>query len=240
MLSFSLNNCNKVIAVSNDLKNKIKLLGVKNSKITVLRNAIDTNRFNPKKNGKIRKKYRIHKNEIVILYVGHLEAFKGLFELIYAFNNVKRVNNKAKLMLIGEGSQKDKSMSEVSRKGLNESVLFAGKIAPSDIHEYYQSADIFVLPSHTDAGGPPVVFIEAMACGLPVIGTSVGGIPEGIDNGINGFIVPPKNVDKLTKKLNILLEDENLREEFGNNSLKKIQENSMTLERKTEKLIDFV
>ena len=78
-----------------------------------------------------------------------------------------------------------------------------------------------------------------MACGLPVIGTNVGGIPEGIDNGINGFIVPPKNVDELTKKLNILLEDENLREEFGNNSLKKIQENSMTLERKTEKLMDL-
>ena len=84
-------------------------------------------------------------------------------------------------------------------------------------------ADIFVLPSHTDAGGPPVVFIEAMACGLPVIGTDVGGIPEGIENGVNGFIIPPKNVDELTKKLHILIKNGNLRKEFGNNSLKKIR-----------------
>ena len=156
--------------------------------------------------------------------------------MIYAFNKVKIGNEKAKLMLIGEGSQKDKSKEVVSKLGLEKSVIFAGKIPPADIHEYYQSADIFVLPSHTDAGGPPVVFIEAMACGLPVIGTNVGGIPEGIENGINGFIVPPKNVDELTKKLNILLKDENLRKEFGNNSLKKIQENSMTLEMKDRKV----
>ena len=104
---------------------------------------------------------------------------------------------------------------------------------------YYQSADIFVLPSYTDAGGPPLVFMEAMACGLPVIGTDVGGIPEGIENGVNGFIVPPGNVDELIKKLNILLKDENLRKKFGNNSLKKIHENSMTLEKKTEKLTNL-
>ena len=71
-----------------------------------------------------------------------------------------------------------------------------------------------------------------MACGLPVIGTNVGGIPEGIENGVNGFIIPPKNVEELTKKLDILLKDENLRKEFGNNSLKKIRENSMTFKKR--------
>ncbi len=200
---------------------------------------MDTNRFNPEKNEKIRYKYHMGNDEIVILYVGHLEEFKGLFELIYAFNNVIMDNIKAKLMLIGEGSQKEYSIGEVSRLGLEKSVIFVGKIPPSDIHEYYQSSDIFVLPSHTDAGGPPVVFIEAMACGLPVIGTDVGGIPEGIENGVNGFIVQPKNVDELTKKLDILLKDGNLRKEFGNNSLKRIEYNSMSLKRKTEKLIDL-
>ncbi len=137
-------------------------------------------------------------------------------------------------MIVGTGPKENDSKNKFNGLGLEKSVIFAGKIPPSDIHEYYQSADIFVLPSHTDAGGPPVVFIEAMACGLPVIGTDVGGIPEGIENGVNGFIVPPKNVEELTKKLDILLKDENLRKEFGNNSLKKIRENSMTLEKKTK------
>ena len=58
---------------------------------------------------------------------------------------------------------------------------------------------------------------------FPVIGTDVGGIPEGIENGINGFIIPAKNVHELAKKMDILSKDENLRKEFGNNSLKKIR-----------------
>jgi N-acetyl-alpha-D-glucosaminyl L-malate synthase BshA len=237
LLSFSLNNCDRVIAVSNDLKKRIISLGVKDCKTTILRNAVDTNRFNPQPNKKIRNKHRIKNDDIVILYVGHLEEFKGLFELIYAFNNVKRENEKAKLILIGEGSQKNKSIKEVSTLGLEKSVIFAGKISPSDIHEYYQSADIFVLPSHTDAGGPPVVFIEAMACGLPVIGTDVGGIPEGIENGINGFIVPPKNVDELTKKLEILMDNEDLREKFGIKSLETVNK-EFNINKKIEKLIE--
>ena len=116
--------------------------------------------------------------------------------------------------------------------GLEKSIILVGKISPSEIHKYYQSADLFVLPSYTDAGGPPVVIIEAMASGLPVIGTIYGGIPEGIENGVNGFIVPPKNMENLTRKIDILLKDGKLIKEFGNNSLKKIRENSMTLKQK--------
>ncbi|MEL7669951.1 glycosyltransferase family 4 protein [Methanobacterium sp.] len=236
LLSFSLINCDKILPVSNDLEKRIVSLGAKEKKITVLRNAADIDRFKPAQNIKIRNKYQIKKEDVLILYVGHLEDFKGLFELIHAFNNIKRENKSAKLMLIGEGSQKHKAIKEISLLS-EKSVIFTGKIPPTDIHEYYQAADIFVLPSHTDAGGPPVVFIEAMACGLPVIGTNVGGIPEGIENGVNGFIVPPKNVDELAKKLEILVKNENLRKEFGSNSLKKINGNSMTLEKKAEKLI---
>ena len=201
---------------------------------------MDNKRFNPIKNKEIRYKYHINNDEVLILFIGHLEEFKGLFELIYAFNNLIKENKKAKLMLIGEGSQRNYSLEVVSRLGLEKFILFVGKIPPSDIHKYYQSADIFVLPSHTDAGGPPVVFIEAMACGLPVIGTSIGGIPEGIENGVNGFIVPPKNVDKLTEKIDVLLKDGKLRKEFGNNSLKKDRRKFYDIKTKNRKAFGFI
>ncbi|MCE7699746.1 MAG: glycosyltransferase family 4 protein, partial [Methanobacterium paludis] len=165
--------------------------------------------------------------------------FKGIFELIDAFYEINKKNKNVKLMIVGTGPKKDELKKKVSKLSLKNFVIFTGNIAPIEMHKYYQAADIFLLPSYTDAGGPPVVFIEAMACGLPVIGTDVGGIPEGIENGINGFIVPPKNVDELINRLEILFKDENLRKEFGNNSLEKIRENSMTLEKKAEKLINL-
>lgn len=239
LLSYSLSNCTRVLPVSNNLEKKILSLGAKQDKITVLRNAVDSDRFTPEKTNSIRNKYNLESGDIVILFVGHLESFKGLFELIHAFHSLKKENKKVKLIIIGDGSQKIKSQHYIAKLRLEKSVFYAGKIPPNDIHEYYQNSDIFVLPSQTDAGGPPVVFIEAMACGLPVIGTNIGGIPEGIDDGINGFLVPPKDVKILTRKLEILVNDGNLRKEFGRNSLKKISENYMTLEKKGEKLINL-
>ncbi len=239
IISFSLKNCKKSIAVSEYLFNSIISFGTNRDNTTILRNAVDQKRFRPYRNKKLRLKYKINNGNIVILFVGYLDDFKGIFELVEAFFEISINNKNLNLIIVGTGPKEDQLKMKVVNLGLEKSVIFTNQIPPSEIHEYYQTADIFVLPSYTDAGGPPLVFIEAMACGLPVIGTDVGGIPEGIENGINGFIIPAKNVNELARKLNILSEDENLRKEFGNNSLKKIQENSMTLEMKTEKLIDF-
>ena len=238
-ISYSLNSSHKSIAVSEDLARKLKSLVNNENKIIVIRNGVDTNRFKPKRNTILRNRYGIKENDILILFVGYLDTFKGIFETINAFKAISYDNINVKLMIVGTGPKENDLKTKVEKMGLEKSVIFTGNIPPADIHEYYQSADIFVLPSYTDAGGPPLVFIEAMACGLPVIGTNVGGIPEGIENGVNGFIIHPKNVNELTKKLDIIINNENLRKEFGKNSLRKIQENSMTLEKKAEKIMDL-
>lgn len=239
IIKFSLNNSSKSIAVSKNLAKKMISFGVDEKKIIVLRNGVDTNRFKPLHNPKIRLKYNIEDNDILILFVGYLDTFKGIFELIESFNKIKTDENNIILMIIGTGPLKHEIEKRIRELGLSKQVTFTGQVSPSEMHEYYQSADIFVLPSHNDAGGPPIVFIEAMACGLPVIGTNVGGIPEGIDECVNGFIVPPKNAIELAEKLETLVKDENLRSDFGNNSLKKINENSMKLNKKALKLINL-
>jgi len=237
LISYSLNNSDKIIAVSGDLADRIRSFGVKEENITILRNAVDITRFKPIENFKLRKKFGFDKEDILILFVGHLEVFKGLFELIYAFKNVKEENKFIKLIIIGDGSQKEEAKRIVNNFGLEGSVYFIGKVPPKKIHNYYQLSDIFVLPSYTDAGGPPVVFIEAMACGLPVIGTNVGGIPEGITEGENGFIVCPKDFSDLAKKLQILVNNKNLRRKFGNVSVQIITKKSWNIENKMSKLI---
>lgn len=236
LIRFSFNHCEAVIAVSDDLKSKIKLLDNEDN-IVVLRNGVDITRFKPIQSKVKRQTLGIGLNEIIVLSVGYLDEFKGIFDLINAFRIVNRDN--VKLIMVGDGPKKDELRNMAAKFHLDESVIFTGRVSPLEIHEYYQLADIFVIPSHIDSGGPPLVVMEAMATGLPIIGTDIGGIPEGIKNSVNGFVVPINDVSELSKKLEILIDDENLREIFGNNSLKMLFRKSMTLEKKAERLVNL-
>lgn len=235
LITFSLNSANKIIAVSEDLAGRIRKMGINNN-IMVLRNAVDISRFKPRKNVELRQEYGIADDEILILFIGHLEPFKGVFELINAFNEVSKLHSKTKLMLVGEGQQKQEVHKEISRFHLDDSVIFTGKVSPETIEKYYQMADIFTLPSYTE--GLPLVVIEAMACGLPVVVSTVGGIPELIEDNVNGYLIPPKNYEKLSEKLSSLVADRKLRKKFGEKALKTVDD-EFNINKKVEKLKDI-
>lgn len=235
LIKFSLNRCNKALAVSEDLARKMRLLSNQNN-IIVLRNAVDLNRFKPLKNENLRKHYKIKGENTLVLFVGYLDTFKGIFELVDAFYEVNKENKNAMLMMVGEGPKENELKKKVSNLGLERSVIFMGNLKPKEIHHYYQAADIFVLPSHTE--GLPLVIIEAMACGLPVVATNVGGIPELITEGFNGFLIPPKNKEKLIKTLTILINDKKLRKKISKKSVEKI-EYDFNINKKIIKLIEL-
>lgn len=236
LLVFSLINCNKAIAVSEYLAKIIRSLGTNPKNIAILRNAVNINIFRPLKNKSLRKYYKIKDEDKLILFVGYLDSFKGIFELVNAFFEIVKYNKNLKLMIVGTGPKENDLKILTKKLVIEKFVLFTGKISAAEIHKYFQSADIFVLPSYTDAGGPPLVVIEAMASGLPVIGTNVGGIPEGIKDGINGFIIPPKNVDELTKKLDILVDNKELRQKFGIKSLETVDD-EFNIDKKIDELV---
>jgi N-acetyl-alpha-D-glucosaminyl L-malate synthase BshA len=235
MISFSLNHCDKVISVSGDLAETMKSLGIKENKIVILRNAVDTERFKPFKNIELRYKYAIGENEILILFVGYLDTFKGIFELIDAFYEINKKNKNVKLMMVGTGPKKDELKKKVSKSNLEDFLIFTGKLSPFEMHKYYQAADIFVLPSFTE--GLPISVLEAMACGLPIVTTNVGGIPEAIEDGLNGFIINSKDENGLREKLKILIKNKGLREKFGNKSIEVIHNGSMNVENKINSLV---
>jgi N-acetyl-alpha-D-glucosaminyl L-malate synthase BshA len=236
LIIFTLNSSNKIIAVSADLANKIELMGIDNKKISILRNAVDVNKFKPLKNTELRNNFNISEEDILILFIGHLEAFKGIYELIDAFCKVKGKINNLKLMIIGEGHEEQKVKEKVSELELDNFIIFTGKISPEVIQNFYQMADIFVLPSYTE--GLPLVVIEAMACGLPVIVSNVGGIPEIVRDGENGFIIQPKERGKLAIKLEILANDPNLREKYGKKSIQ-IIDDEFNIENKIIRFTDL-
>ena len=232
LITFSLINSNKAIAVSEDLAKKIELMGINNNLLT-LRNAVDINRFKPSKNIIMRHSNKIKDDELLILFIGNIEIFKGIFELLEAFQQINSNNKNVKLMIIGGGTKEHKIKNKVSKYNLDDYVIFKGEISPETIQNYYQMADIFTLPSYTE--GLPMVVIEAMACGIPVVGSNAGGIPELVKDNVNGFLVPPKDVEILKEKLEILVDNDKLRKKFGKGALETVDD-EFNIDKKVEKL----
>ena len=205
-----------------------------NKDITILRNAVDISRFKPSKNMEMRQNYKIDDDDLLILFIGHLETFKGIFELLDAFYEINKKHTNTKLMIVGEGHEEQKVRDTVSKLKLEGSTIFTGKVSPETIQNYYQMADIFTLPSYTE--GLPLVVIEAMACGLPVIVSTAGGIPELVKDSKNGFLVSPKDKLILTKKLEILVDKKELREKFGLKAFETVDD-EFNIDKKVDKLI---
>ncbi|MDI6707972.1 MAG: glycosyltransferase family 4 protein [Candidatus Thermoplasmatota archaeon] len=166
-----------------------------------------------------REKYRI--KGPFILYAGRLASNKGLEYLVEAAHIVTKDNN-VKFVFVGEDwGEKEKLTNLATKLGIQDKIIFTDYI---DNFEIYKSAfyecEIFVLPSEWESFG--IVLLEAMVCGKPCIATNVGGVPEIVDNGVNGFIVPYRNSEMLASKICMLLENNKLRTEFGVNGRKKV------------------
>jgi len=155
----------------------------------------------------------------VVLYVGSIIRSKGLTDLIVAWNSVCTTG--WQLVLIGEyeESYRDELLS-FSNDASSVSIL--GGLPRYQVLRHMSESAILALPSHTE--GFPNVVVEAMACGLPVIATQVGAVPE-ILEGNAGLIVPPKDCRALADALSLLMGDNDLRTELGNRARRKVQAN---------------
>lgn len=166
--------------------------------------GVDLEQFNPE------VEPIFDEDNIVILYVGRLDNGKGLHDLIKAQSNLE---NKSKLYLVGDGTLKSELQSNVDRLGITDSVEFLGSVPHDQIHRYYATADIFCLPSYHESLG--LVNLEAMASGVPVVSTRIDAIEEYINDGENGFLVSPGDVQALTHALRQLVNSADLRTKFA-------------------------
>jgi colanic acid/amylovoran biosynthesis glycosyltransferase len=148
-----------------------------------------------------------------ILSVGRLVAVKGYGVLVEAVASLVAADLDARLTLVGDGPQRGALEAFVSQRGLSDRVRFAGRVGQDEIGAYYRAADVFCLPSFAE--GVPVVLMEAMASGLPVVSTRVNGIPELVEDGVSGLLVAPGRSDLLAAALRELAEDPAHRAELG-------------------------
>jgi glycosyltransferase involved in cell wall biosynthesis len=199
-----------LLVPSLDLKNKLERYGLR---AHLLRHYVDLSRYpyktsNPKGNR--------------ILFVGRLQEEKGLSVLIHAFEQVcKRVSD-AKLDIVGCGPEEKKYQNMVRSCRLEKKVLFHGFSEEHQLPSYYKKANMVVLPS-VCIENSPLVLLEAMAAGRPIIGTRIGGIPEMIMEGENGFLVRPGDPKGLTERLLYLLRHPERAEEMGRSGLERVK-----------------
>jgi glycosyltransferase involved in cell wall biosynthesis len=132
----------------------------------------------------------------VVLYCGNLLELKGLEDLMPAFAEVARQRDDVTLLLVGSGPDETKYRAFCDAAGLGERVVFAGFVDRTQLPPYYGIADLLVLPSRSEVWG--LVINEAMACGVPVLTTDVvGAVPDLLQEGINGYVVPVRHPDAL-------------------------------------------
>jgi glycosyltransferase involved in cell wall biosynthesis len=149
--------------------------------------------------------------EVVLGIVARLVEQKGHYFLIEAFSKAFKENPDIRLLIVGDGELKDRLQSHVRREHLDKAVVFTGY--KKNVPDILDSIDIFIHPSLWEGFGLSI--LEAMSMGKPVIATNVSAIPELIEDGVSGLLVPPKDVDSLAGAIIRLSNDESLREQLG-------------------------
>jgi glycosyltransferase involved in cell wall biosynthesis len=199
----------------------------------VVPNGIDAELFRPRPRAEARSELGLDDAGPLLVSVGRLDREKGFQHAIRALVRL----NEARLVLVGTGVDRA-SFEQLAREvGVAERVVFAGKQEPAErVATYLSAADVFLFPTERDEAAP-MVLPEAMACGLPVVASSIGGVTEVIDRpGENGFLLPPGDLDRLAEVVAQLVADPVLRERVGTAARARILA-EYTLERMIERTL---
>jgi len=231
-----LNNADAIIAASRATFNEVRKIVWQIDKVHLIPNGVDTQRFNPEINILDVKKTLGIENCFIIFTLRHHEPRYGLEYLIRAIPIVLKQRNDVVFVIGGEGSLRQYYEQLAIKLGVGKNVVFTGKISPNEVPLYYSISHVVVVPSLQEAFG--LVVAEAMACGKPVIGTRVGGIPDQIIDGYNGFLVEPRNPIQIAEKILWLIEHPNEAKQMGING-RKIVEEKFNIKRRIERIISL-
>jgi len=192
---------------------------VAEKKLATIHSGVDITRFNPIPVDRAAKRISIgmRPDESVVGTIGWLLPIKGPDVLLDAMARVWKEFPETQLLYVGKGPLEEELRDRAAALGMTEKVFFAGW--RDDIRELLQVMDLFVLPSRNEGMGRAIV--EAMAAGKPVIGTCVGGIPDLIEDGGNGFLVAPENPEALAGAIVLLLRDGSLIERMGADGIRR-------------------
>ncbi len=183
----------------------------------------DAEQFYPAQNKmEVRQRLGWPMDCIVAIYVGGLVETKGINDLAAACEPLLNEHREFRLVCVGDGPSRNVLAQLSARVSRKDAVLLAGRVPPEDVPHYLQGADFLVLPSHSE--GMPQAILEAMDCGLPVVATRVGGVPEAVIDGQTGLLVESRNVEQLRSAIERMLVDAAFRAAAGQDGLSRARD----------------
>jgi len=189
-IRYGIEKSDAVTTVSESLKKQTMDLIQPNQKLETIYNFVDEREYTPHETSNVKSYFNIKDDEKVIVHVSNFRKVKHVDDVVSSFAYIRK-EMPAKLILVGDGPEMNNIIKLVAYLGLENDVIFMGK--QDNVSEIYAMCDLNLLLSEKEAFG--LVLLEAMACGVPCIGTDIGGIPEVIIHGMNGFIVPLNDVE---------------------------------------------
>ncbi|MEG6522051.1 glycosyltransferase family 4 protein [Desulfotomaculum sp. 1211_IL3151] len=213
------NRCQLVITPTEIISSHIKKMGVK-TKVNWLPTGINLAEFIDQDKGWLKRSYGINPNEFVLLFVGRTGKEKNIPFLLNSFSQVNSHYPNTTLIIVGEGPEMDNLKKLTKDLALEKKVIFTGIIRRENLIKAYCGADLFVFASQTETQG--LVIAEAKAAGLPTIAIDAFGVSNMIQNGADGFLVPP-DIQLFSEKIINLMSDTELRIKMGQRALASVQ-----------------
>lgn len=218
-IKYGIEKSDVVTAVSNSLAQETMDLIAPNKEIDTIYNFIDEREYTKKDPGNLKELLGIKPDEKVVIHVSNFRKVKHIPDIVESFKLIHQ-DVPSKLLLVGDGPEKHPIMESIKGTSVEKDVLFLGK--QESLSELYAISDLMLLLSEKESFG--LVLLEAMACGVPCIGTDVGGIPEVITNGENGYIVELGDWKKVAEYGVEILQNPTLHKQIVDRSFEIIQD----------------
>jgi phosphatidylinositol alpha-1,6-mannosyltransferase len=206
------------IANSHNTRRMLEAIGVAEHRIQVIHPGVDPERFGPSAASSDLRRRLAPAGGLVLLSVGRLQRRKGHDAVLRALLRLGGSADAMRYVIVGDGDERPRLQQLAADLGIQQHVTFVGEVSDSELPSYYGAADLFVHPNRDDRGdieGFGIVFLEAAAAGLPVIGGNSGGVPEALEDGVTGFLVDERDPWELVRKIRLLAESEDLRRRLG-------------------------
>lgn len=216
---YALRKADALVTVSSFTRDELIRRGVEPERIRVITNGVNLERFSPgAKDSEILAQHKIEGKKL-LLTIARVEERKGHDRVIEALPQILKAVPDVVYLVVGDGPYMETLKSLTKNLGLEDKVVFAGRVPREDPTRYYRSCDVFIMPNRTLSNGNTegfgLVFLEANACGKPVIGGKAGGVPDAVADGETGILVDGNSVEEIAKAAIQLLSNKELAERMG-------------------------
>ncbi len=234
----------KVITISNFTKEKLIEIGIPARKIVVIHPGVDPIKFNPRCDpSSTKNKYNLEGKK-VILTISHLVRRKGHHSVLKALPRVLEKVPNLVYLIIGKGEEEGRLKGAVKDLKLEDKVIFIGEVSENELPRYYGICDVFVMPSYEikekgDVEGFGIAYLEANACGKPVIGGRSGGVPDAVIDRETGLLVDALNINQIADALVKLLTNPEYSQKLGKKGRERI-EKGLNWERMAQRIREII